>query len=68
MAKRSIGSLMRNKLSDITNLQAQPKLSVHEVEDNQLEIFPSDNKDCIEQLLKVQILVYFCRFLTCNVF
>lgn len=54
MAKRSIGSLMRKKLSDITNSQPQPKLPT--VEENLLQNFPTNN-DSVEQLLKVQ---FFC--------
>ncbi|XP_054816387.1 SHUGOSHIN 2 isoform X2 [Prosopis cineraria] len=52
MAKRSIGSLMRKKLSDITNSQPQPKLP--SIEENLPENFPA-NKDCIEHLLKERV-------------
>lgn len=51
MAKKSIGSLMRKKLSDITNSHS------HSQQDNHhpipLDTYPSD-KDCIQQLLKVR--------------
>ncbi|KAF7823339.1 Shugoshin 2 [Senna tora] len=49
MAKRSIGSIMRKKLSDITNSQTQTKLPT--LEDGSFEDFPT-TKDSIEQLLK----------------
>ncbi|XP_028776238.1 shugoshin-1-like [Neltuma alba] len=52
MAKRSIGSLMRKKLSDITNSQPQPQLP--NIEENLPENLPA-NKDCIEQLLKERV-------------
>ncbi|KAI4322323.1 hypothetical protein L6164_022028 [Bauhinia variegata] len=49
MTRRSIGSLMRKKLSDITNSQPQPKLPIQE--EMPLETFSAE-KDYIEQLLK----------------
>ncbi|KAK4286414.1 hypothetical protein QN277_002972 [Acacia crassicarpa] len=52
MAKRSIGSLMRKKLADITNSQPQPQLP--SIEENLPENFAA-NKECIEQLLKERV-------------
>ena len=68
MAKRSsFGSIMRKKLSDITNLQAQGSPSQDE---KQPEISQSD-KDYIDKLLKVQsflvLLLIFCVLVICDV-
>ncbi|XP_061339925.1 SHUGOSHIN 2 [Gastrolobium bilobum] len=56
MAKRSIGSLMRKKLSDITNSHSHSHYQSQSQEDNNpLDPFPTD-KDCIQQLLKIKNL------------
>ena len=52
MAKKSIGSLMRKKLSDITN-NTNPPLSQQQLDTT----LPSDN-NFIQQLLKVNLLIY----------
>ncbi|KAE8037727.1 hypothetical protein FH972_010292 [Carpinus fangiana] len=54
VAKRSsLGSIMRKKLSDITNLQSQPKLRSQE--DVQAEGISAPDKSFIDQLLKERI-------------
>ena len=68
MAKRSsFGSIMRKKLSDITNLQAQGSPSQDE---KQPEISQPD-KEYIDKLLKVQsflvLLLIFCVLVICDV-
>lgn len=65
MAKRlSLGSMMRKKLSDITNLQSQPKLRSQD--DVQAEGTYTPDKGYIDQLLKVQSCVLACFLILCD--
>ncbi|KAE9600582.1 hypothetical protein Lal_00046031 [Lupinus albus] len=55
MSKRSIGSLMRKKLSDITNTQLQEQTIHPTQQENALDTFSIDDKACIQQLLKERV-------------
>ena len=57
MAKRSsFGNIMRRRLSDITNTQAQHKLVGLMVEQSQIS---ESNEDLINQLLQVCMSFFF---------
>ncbi|KAK7261299.1 hypothetical protein RIF29_27608 [Crotalaria pallida] len=56
MAKRSIGSLMRKKLSDITNSQYQEQTIHPTQQENELDTCVVSDKACIQQLLKIKAL------------
>jgi hypothetical protein len=61
MAKRSsFGNIMRKRLSDITNTQAQHKLVGLMVEQSQIS---ESNEDLINQLLQVCMTFSFYRSL-----
>ncbi|XP_019458344.1 PREDICTED: shugoshin-1-like isoform X2 [Lupinus angustifolius] len=54
-SKRSIGSLMRKKLSDITNSQLQDQTIHPTQQENALDTCFIDDKACIQQLLKERV-------------
>ncbi|CAL0321951.1 unnamed protein product [Lupinus luteus] len=55
MSKKSIGSLMRKKLSDITNTQLQDQTIHPTQQENALDTCYIDDKACIQQLLKERV-------------
>lgn len=62
--RSSLGSMMRKKLSDITNLQSQPKLR----SDDDLQAMGTSvpDKGYIDQLLKVQSQFLACFLIVCD--